>query len=173
MLDKGYVQVYTGNGKGKTTAMLGLALRASGAGLRVYIGQFVKSMAYSEIKAIEQHLPNVRAELYGTGCFLGREAAQEDIDAARSGFQQASEALLSGDYDLVMLDEINIAVFYGLLSPAEVVDLISGKPDHVELILTGRYASEEVMAAADLVSEITEIKHYYTSGVPARDGIER
>ena len=172
-MDKGYVQVYTGNGKGKTTAMLGLALRACGAGLRVYIGQFVKSMTYSEISAIGKYLPDVRTELYGTGCFFGREVTQEDIDMAKDGLQKATEAMLSGAYDLVLLDEIHIAVHYGLLSVEDVVGLIRRKPENVELVLTGRYAAEEVKEAADLVSEVTEVKHYYASGVLARDGIER
>jgi cob(I)alamin adenosyltransferase len=173
MIEKGYVQVYTGDGKGKTTAMLGLALRAAGAGLRVYIGQFIKSMEYSEITALKQYLPMVKTEQYGRGCFISRDASQEDIDAAREGFRKASEAVLSGEYDVVMLDEINIAVDYGMIPVGELIELIRRKPERVELVLTGRGAAREIVAAADLVSEMTEVKHYYAKGVIARDGIER
>ena len=172
-MEKGYVQVYTGNGKGKTTAMLGLTLRACGAGLRVYVGQFIKSMEYSEIKALKEFLPMVKTEQFGTGCFIFREASQEDVDAAREGFNKAMEAMCSGEYDVVMLDEINVAVYYGMISKEEVLELIRKKPEHVELILTGRYAADEIIEAADLVSEVTEVKHYYKQGVMARDGIER
>ena len=172
-MDKGYVQVYTGDGKGKTTAMLGLALRALGAGLKVYIGQFVKSMEYNEITAIRNYLPGIRTELYGTGCFIGREPSETDIDAARNGFQKATEAVHGGEYDIVMLDEINIATHYGLIAVPDVVELIRNKPDSLELILTGRYAAAEVMDAADLVSEMKEVRHYYRKGVIAREGIEK
>jgi len=172
-MEKGYVQVYTGNGKGKTTAMLGIALRASGADLRVYIGQFVKDMEYNEIVAIKKYLPAVEAEQYGTGCIFNREPTANDIEAAKTGFHKAEEAVFSGKYDIVMLDEINCAVSLGLIDVRDVVELIYKKPDYVELVFTGRGAAKEVIEAADLVSDITEIKHYYSSGVMAREGIEK
>ena len=173
MLEKGYVQVYTGNGKGKTTAMMGLTLRATGAGFHVYIGQFLKNMEYSEVKAIKTHLPNVEIEQYGEGCALGRNVTTEDTKAAAKGIEKATQAMLSGKYNIVVLDEINVAVHLGLVNVESVLELISKKPHNVELVLTGRYAAPEVIAAADLVSEMRDIKHYYNAGVMARDGIER
>ena len=173
MLEKGYVQVYTGNGKGKTTAMMGLTLRATGAGLHVYIGQFLKSMEYSEVMAIKTHLPNVKIEQYGEGCAIGRNVTPEDTKAAAKGMEKAMQAMLSGKYSIVVLDEANVAVHLGLLGVESVLELISKKPENVELVLTGRYAAPEVVAAADLVSEMRDIKHYYNAGIMARDGIER
>ena len=172
MLDKGYVQVYTGNGKGKTTAMLGLALRAAGAGLQVYIGQFLKGTEYSEVKAIKTCLPNIEIEQYGEGSAIGRVTPNDVRDSA-IGMEKAMQAMLSGKYSIVALDEINMAVMLGLVSVEAVLDLINKKPRHVELVLTGRYAHSEIIAAADLVSEIRDVKHYYNAGVMARDGIEQ
>jgi cob(I)alamin adenosyltransferase len=172
-MEKAYVQVYTGNGKGKTTAMLGLLLRASGAGLRVYIGQFIKSMEYNEITAIKKYLPDVDVWQYGTGCIFHRNPSEADIEAAENGFRKAVEAVFSGKYDIVMLDEINNAVSLGLIDVREVVDLIRKKPQNVELILTGRNAAAQIIEAADLVTEMAEIKHYYNAGVMAREGIEK
>ena len=172
-MEKGYVHVYTGNGKGKTTAMLGLALRAYGAGLRVYIGQFVKSMEYHEVTAINKFLPGIAIEQYGCGCILEREASEEDKAAAEKGIKKASAAIFSGKYDVVMLDEINVAAHLKLISVSSVLELVRAKPANIELIITGRYAAAEIIEAADLVSEMTEVKHYYTNGVFARDGIER
>ena len=171
-LEKGYVQVYTGNGKGKTTAMLGLALRACGAGLRVYIGQFIKSEAFNEVKALQQ-LPNIDIEQYGAGGLILAGATMDDAQAAAAGMKKATEALLCGKYDMVALDEINMAVLLGLVSVEDVLTLIEKKPHSVELVLTGRFAHPDIVAAADLVSEIRDVKHYYNAGVPARDGIEQ
>lgn len=173
MPEKGYVHVYTGNGKGKTTAMLGLALRASGAGLKVYIGQFVKSMAYSEVKAIEGFLPNVVIEQYGPGCFLKHAPIAKDAEITKQGLEKAIKALLSGDYDIVMLDEINVAIHLGLLDVESVLEMIRQKPKNIELVLTGRYALPQIINSADLVSEINEVKHYYTADVLSREGIDR
>jgi len=174
-MKKGCVQVYTGNGKGKTTAMLGLALRAYGAGLRIYIGQFAKCGEYCEIKAIKKFLPDIVVEQYGEGFALNGEIAESDIKSAKNGLNQVVEAICSGKYDVVMLDEINIAVHIGLLNSDEVLNIIKIKPDGVELVLTGRYAKEEIIAAADLVSEIIEIKHYFNceNNLTAREGIEK
>lgn len=170
-MERGYVQVYTGDGKGKTTAMLGLALRAYGAGLRIYIGQFIKDGDYSEVKAIREYLPGVKLEQYGGGFIFGGPS-RADEDLAAEGFKKAKTAVFSGLYDMVMLDEINVAVHLGLIDVADVVELIKNKPQNVELILTGRDATKEVIDLADLVSEITEVKHYFTKGIMARDGIE-
>jgi len=170
-METGYVQVYTGDGKGKTTALLGLALRAAGAGKRVYIGQFIKKGDFSECKTIESCLPQITLEQYGEG-FVFAAVTAAHMAAAQNGLARAREALFSGEYALVMLDEINVAVDLGLLPVADVLDLIRAKPRNVELVLSGRNAPPALIAAADLVSEIREIKHYYKKGVPAREGIE-
>lgn len=170
---KGYVQVYTGNGKGKTTAAIGMAVRAVGAGLKVFIGQFVKGMYYSELKSLERFYPDLIIKQYGTECFIFRTPKQEDIDVAKKGFEEAKEVIKSGKYDLVILDEINIALYYKLVSLDDVLTLIDQKPENVELVLTGRNAPQEVIDKADLVTEMKEIKHYYAKGVEAREGIEK
>jgi len=174
-MNKGYVQVYTGNGKGKTTCMLGLTLRAVGAGKSVYIGQFMKYEEYSEIKTIKQHLPRVTIEQYGAGeGFIQKNNIQNhDITAARAGYQKALAALTSEQYDIVVIDEINVAVYFELLTEDEVLKLIESKPIETELVLTGRYATEAIIEKADLVTEMKEIKHYYSQNVPARVGIEK
>ncbi len=171
-LKKGYLQVYTGNGKGKTTASLGLGLRAAGAGLKVYMVQFMKGRRYSEIDSLE-NIDNFTISQHGRDEFVSRENPERvDIELAVKGIEKAREAVLSGEFDLVILDEINVAADYGLVSIPEVIDLIKGRPDHVELILTGRYAPEEFIELADLVTEMREVKHFYNQGVEARKGIE-
>lgn len=175
-MQQGYVQLYTGNGKGKTTAMLGLTLRAVGAGLKVYLGQFIKDMQYSEIKAVRDRLPEVCLEQYGTGegIFIGRSPKEADRAAALAGLEKAKQAMCSGNYDLVILDEVNIAVHYKLILAEELLAFLGARPSCVEVVLTGRYAHPDIIAAADLVSEITPVKHYYADqGVTARTGIER
>ena len=173
-MGKGYIHVYTGNGKGKTTAMLGLALRAAGAGLKTYIGQFIKSGEYSEVKAIRRFLPDLTLEQYGTGrAFAAAKATEPEIAAAKDGLAKAARALCSDSYDVIMLDEINVAVHLGLIPVGDALDLIRRKPPHVELVLTGRDAAPEIIEAADLVSDIAETKHYYNSGVAGRLGIEK
>jgi cob(I)alamin adenosyltransferase len=171
-MDKGYIQVYTGNGKGKTTAALGLALRAVCSGKKVYMGQFVKSMKYNEANA-GQYLPGFQIEQFGAGCFFDREPNKKDIEAAERGLEKIKEVLKRGEYDVVILDEINIAIHYNLLSSKAVIEVIKTKKENVEVILTGRYATDMIIEEADLVTEMKEIKHYYTKGVQARDGIER
>jgi len=170
---KGYVQVYTGDGKGKTTAAFGLALRAVGAGLKVFIAQFVKNMVYSEIKAIERLGNAVMLKQYGQGDFLYREPDERDRRSARDGLAEVTEVMLGGRFDVIILDEINIATYFHLLSVDDVLALLKAKPDQVELVLTGREADTRIMEAADLVTEMKEIKHYYQKGVQARIGIER
>ena len=170
---KGYTHVYTGDGKGKTTAMLGLALRAAGAGLKVYIGQFVKNGEYSEVKALRMFLPCVALEQYGAGWVSAGGADERHKAAARRGLDRAAQAIHSGAYDVVMLDEINVAVQCGLVPAGDVVGLIRHKPPNVELVLTGRGAPPEIIEEADLVSMISAAKHYYGEGVMAREGIEK
>ena len=169
---KGYVQVYTGDGKGKTTAALGLALRAAGAGLNVYIAQFVKGMKYSELNMISK-LQNISLKQYGRDCFIYQEPDDEDIKVARDGLKEAKEKMLSGEYQMIVLDEANIATYYNLFSVDDLLDFVREKPAEVELVITGRRADPRIIEAADLVTEMKEIKHYYQDGVEAREGIEK
>ena len=171
-MEQGYTQIYTGNGKGKTTAALGLCLRAAGAGLRVYFGQFMKTAHTSEAKALSAFAAQICHETYGTGDELARVTPNADKAAAQQGLEKARAALLGGAYDLVVLDEINVAQHLGYISEAAVLALISEKPRATELVLTGRSASQAVLDAADLVTEMCEVKHYYHAGVFARKGIE-
>ena len=169
---KGYIQIYTGDGKGKTTAAIGLSVRAVGAGKKVFFAQFVKGQIYSEVKAILQYLPNIIIKQYGLDCFIYHKPKQEDIDAAREGFEEVSEIVLSGKYDVVVLDEANIAIYYQLFSVEELIEVLKRKPEQTEIIITGRNAPVELIEFADLVTEMKEIKHYYTQGIQARVGVE-
>lgn len=170
--NKGYIQVYTGNGKGKTTAAFGLALRAIGSGKKVFIGQFIKRKDYGEVISTKQFLKDITVRQYGKDCFIFNEPTIEDINAAYIGLREVKSIINSSEYDLVILDEVNIALYYNLISLNEILDLIEKKPKHVELLLTGRYAPEKLIEAADLVTEMKEIKHYYSNGIKARKGID-
>lgn len=170
---KGYVQVYTGNGKGKSTAAFGLAMRAVGAGKKIFIGQFLKSKHYSELDSIGKMTDVVTMLQFGMGCFIFEKPKQEDTDAARAGLQKAKEAILSNEYDVVILDEANIAVHYNLFTVNELIEVIKLRNPSCEVIVTGRYAKQELIDFADLVTEMREIKHYYQQGVEARVGIEK
>jgi cob(I)alamin adenosyltransferase len=170
---KGYIQVYTGNGKGKTTAALGLAVRAAGAGLRIFIGQFVKKMKCSEHTLLAELSNRITVKQYGKGLIMGRKPSFADIKAAQAGYVEVKSILVSGEYDIVILDEANVATHLGLIPVQDLLDLMAIKPRNVELVITGRYADEKVMDAADLVTEMREIRHYHTQGVGARRGIEK
>lgn len=170
MKDKGYVQVYTGNGKGKTTCALGLCLRAVCAGYSVFFGQFLKGRDYSELKAVD-FLPNFTIRQYGSEKFIFNSPSDEDILLAKNAIDDIKKEI--SNYDVVVLDEINIALHKNLISLQDVLDIINLKPENTELVLTGRYAHEKIIQCADLVSNIDEIKHYYTKGVNARIGIEK
>ena len=170
-MKKGYVHIYTGNGKGKTTAALGLSLRAVCAGKKVFFGQFVKGMEYSELNSMN-FLPNFEMEQFGRDCFIFNSLTHEDIELARRGLKKCREILKSGEYDLVVLDELNIAIYYNLFTSQEAIDMIKERAPHVEVIITGRYAEKDMIELADLVTEMKEVKHYYTKGVGARKGIE-
>ncbi|MCK4677235.1 MAG: cob(I)yrinic acid a,c-diamide adenosyltransferase [Bacteroidales bacterium] len=169
---KGYIQVYTGNGKGKTTAAFGLALRAVGAGMKVFIGQFVKGKSYNENIAIARHLKNITVKQYGLGCFIVNTPTDDDIKAAGKGLDEMRKIIQKGKYDLVIMDEVNIALYYKLIDIKDLLEIIKNKPEHVELVLTGRYVPQELIDKADLVTEMKEIKHYYRKGIEARKGIE-
>jgi len=169
---KGYVQVYTGDGKGKTTAALGLSLRAAGANLKVFIAQFVKGMEYSELEAVKRYSDLITLKQYGRDAFIHGKPTKEDFDAAGKGFDELKDVILSGKYSLVIIDEANIAIYYKLFSAEDLISLIDEKPEHVEIVITGRKADPKIIERADLVTEMKEIKHYYTNGVKARKGIE-
>jgi cob(I)alamin adenosyltransferase len=172
-LERGLVQVYTGDGKGKTSAALGLAIRALGRGLRVYIIQFIKGgFDYGELQSIKD-LSNLKLAAFGRGKFITEEPPlEEDIELARKAFAFAEEVVASGRYDIVVLDEVNVALHLKLLETRKLIELFKGKPKHVELVLTGRYAPPEIIEAADLVTEMKEIKHPFSKGMPPRKGIE-
>ncbi len=172
-MKKGYIQVYTGNGKGKTTASLGLCLRAAGAGLKVYIAQFIKHGDYSEIKALERFSDLITVKQYGLGRFIKGKPTQADVETAQDGLKEARKALASGDYDVVVLEEGNVAVTCELFTVDDLLDAAAQRPDTTELIITGRGANDKIIEAADLVTEMKEIKHYYQKGVQARVGIEK
>ncbi len=165
------IQVYTGNGKGKTTAAMGLALRAAGAGFNVYIAQFAKGHLCSEHKALKK-LKNIKVEQFGRDCFIGHKPVQADIVLAHQGLERAKKIIAGKKYRLIILDEINIALKLRLVPLKEVLDLIKHTPDGIELVLTGRYAPSQLIRSADLVSRIEEVKHYYKRGFRARKGIE-
>ena len=172
-LEKGLVQVYTGNGKGKTTAAFGLALRAIGRGLKVYIIQFIKGgFDYGELYIVDK-LPNLTLKAFGTGKFVTEKPpGKADVELAEEAFALAEEVVKSGEYDIVILDEINVALNLKLIQIEKVLELIKNKPKHVELVLTGRYAPNEIIEAADLVTEMKEVKHPFNKGFQARKGIE-
>ena len=168
----GYIQVYTGNGKGKTTASIGLAVRAAGAGFKVAIVQFLKQGDYSEIKALKQ-LATISVEQFGLGRFVRGKPSDADKSAGKKGYQRLKALLETGAHDLVIAEEANVAVTCGLFSEEDLLHLMELKPPHVELVITGRGATQSIMDKADLVTEMTEIKHYFKKGVPARVGIEK
>ena len=172
-LKKSYTQLYYGTGKGKTTAAIGLAVRAAGCNFKVFIAQFIKGLVYSEIKCLEKLSDNITLKQYGRVCFIKKEPTQKDIEAAKKGLKEVKDIIMSGKYDLVVLDEIGVSEYFGLLTTGEILDLINSKPSNVELVLTGRKASQALIDAADLVTEMREIKHYYNQGVIARKGIEK
>lgn len=173
MTEKGYIQIYTGNGKGKTTAALGLIFRALGAGFNIFIGQFLKGMKYSELKTFEKFSSQIEIHQFGSGCFVFGKPTEDDIKKATEGFELCYNKLISDKFDVVVLDEINVALSIGLISLEKVLKLMADKPEHVELIMTGRNAMPDVIEKADLVTEMREIKHYYKEGVEARVGIEK
>ncbi|MDI6847356.1 MAG: cob(I)yrinic acid a,c-diamide adenosyltransferase [Candidatus Bathyarchaeia archaeon] len=172
-MERGIVQVYTGNGKGKTSAAFGLALRAIGRGLKVYVIQFIKGgFDYGELYIVDK-LPNLTLKAFGRGRFVTEKPPErEDIEFAEKAMALAEEVVKSDEYDIVVLDEINVALNLKLIKIERVLELIRNKPKHVELILTGRYAPDKIIEAADLVTEMREVKHPYNKGFQARKGIE-
>jgi cob(I)alamin adenosyltransferase len=170
---RGYTQVYTGNGKGKTTAAIGLAIRAAGAGLKVYIAQFIKMGDYSEIKALRRFSDLITVEQFGLGRFTDGKPMREDIAAAQKGLERVKSIMASEEYNVIILEEANVAAKYGLIRVQDLLGLIINKPRDLELVITGRHASSRVIENADLVTEMKPVKHYFEKGVLARVGIEK
>jgi len=170
---RGYVQVYTGNGKGKTTAALGLALRAAGAGLKVFIAQFIKGSPCSELEALRRFSDVITVKQFGRGCFIRGKPSPADAEAARKGLSEVRAIVSSSEYQVVILDEANVATHLGLISVKELLAVIDAKPEDVELVITGRNADPRVIERADLVTDMVDVKHYYEKGVEARTGIEK
>ncbi|MDG6218025.1 MAG: cob(I)yrinic acid a,c-diamide adenosyltransferase [Candidatus Thermoplasmatota archaeon] len=168
----GLIHIYTGTGKGKTTAALGLGLRASGAGYKVHMIQFMKGRRYSEIDALE-HQSHFSVSQHGRDDFVNKENPEQiDIDMAQEGFKYAKKIINNNKYDMIILDEINVAVDFNLIKLDEILRTMDEKPAHLELIFTGRYAHPEVIRKADLVTEMLEIKHPYQKGIKSRKGID-
>jgi len=171
-LEKGYIHVYTGNGKGKTTSAIGLGIRASGAGYKVYMLQFMKGRKYSELVTIDK-IKNFSYSQHGRDEFVNKKNPEQiDIDLAKEGFDHAKKLVKSEKYDMIILDEINVAVDFNLIKLKDVLDLVETKPKGLELVLTGRYANKEFVKIADYVTEMLEIKHPYQQGVQARRGCD-
>ena len=173
-MEKGLIQVYTGNGKGKTTAALGLAFRAVGHGLKVLVIQFMKgNIHYGEFVFHKKLSPYLTIKQMGRETFVSKTNPDPvDIKLVQDGFAVAKKAIVGKEYDIIILDEINVAIDYGLIPITDLLHVLDTKPTGVELILTGRDARPEVMDRADLVTEMVERKHYFKSGISARRGIE-
>jgi cob(I)alamin adenosyltransferase len=170
---KGYVQVYTGDGKGKTTAALGLSIRAAGAGLKTYIAQFIKMGDYSEVKSLERFSDLITVEQFGYGRFRQDPPPPEDIEAARKGLKRVKAVMEEGKHDMVILEEATVAVKRKLFDVEDILEIIDTKPNHIELVITGRNADQRIIERADLVTEMKKIKHYFQQGIGARKGIEK
>jgi len=173
-LDMGFIQIYTGNGKGKTTAAIGQAVRAAGFGLKSYIVQFMKEFPYNEQNSLIHLSEWITIEQFAGDDFVYKKQlpGKKEIDKARRGLAAAKAKMLSGRYDLIILDEVCVSIYFRLFSDEEILTFMKQKPENVELILTGRYCPDNLMDKADLVTEMKEIKHYYQEGITARKGIE-
>jgi cob(I)alamin adenosyltransferase len=169
----GFLHIYTGNGKGKTTAALGLALRAAGAGKRVLLAQFLKKADCSEHKALERFRDRIKVCCFGTGEFVKREVRPDQIRQAKNGLEEISLLLMQEHFDCVILDEIIAALAFGVISIEELLDFIGRRPPDSEMVLTGRGAPQRLIDIADLVTEMVEVKHYFHRGIAAREGIEK
>jgi len=173
-LKQGYIQVYTGNGKGKSTAAIGLAVRAAGAGLTSYIIQFMKEYPYSELNTLKKLDQWITIEQVGNDSFVYKKELPSDreIQKALNALKKVEDLMVNKSFDLIILDEVLVTVYFKLLTTEEIVSVIHKKPAELELILTGRYCPEEIIELADLVTEMKEVKHYYTKGILSRKGIE-
>ena len=172
-MTQGYVHVYTGDGKGKTTAAIGLAVRAAGSGLRVFIAQFMKLGDYSEIEGLRPLADRITVEQFGTGRFVRGAPDAAELAAARTGLERVRAVLAAGAHDLVVLDEANVAAAVGVIPTAELLALLDLRPEGTEVVLTGRSAPAELLERADLITEMRAVRHYFQAGVAARKGIEK
>ncbi len=171
-MQKGYVHVYTGNGKGKTTSAIGLGIRAAGAGLKVHMLQFMKGRKYSELNTLDT-LKNFTYSQHGRDEFVNKDRPEKiDIDMAQEGLKYAKKLIKSNKYDMIILDEINVAVDFKLIALEDLLRLIQEKPEKLELVLTGRYVNPKIVESADYVTEMLEIMHPYKKGVQARKGFD-
>ncbi len=172
-LDKGYIHIYTGNGKGKTSAALGIAIRAAGAGLKTYFAQIMKSYMYSEL-LILKNISQIKIVQFCDDNFViqKRKPNSGELKAAQYAMKKIIDVMLSNEYDLIVMDEALVSVYFGLITNDDLLEIINAKPHNTELILTGRYADESIIERADIVTEMQEIKHYYTKGVLSRKGID-
>jgi len=173
-LQQGFIQVYTGNGKGKTTAAIGQAVRAAGYGLKTYFVMFMKEFPYNEVKSLKNLKDFITLVQVGKDDFVYKKVPPSETEklAIKKALYETKNKMLSGEYDLIVLDEIFVSIFFGLIDKEEVISFICSKPENVELILTGRYCPKEIINKADLVTEMKEVKHYYEKGVLSRRGIE-
>jgi len=173
-LQQGFVQIYTGNGKGKSTAAIGQAVRAAGFGLKTYIAQFMKEFPYNELNSLKHLSEWITIEQFGGDEFVYKKElpGKDELARAKKGLQTATDKMFSGNYDLIILDESIVAIYFKLIKKIDLIEIINKKPANVELILTGRYCPEELIELADLVTEMKEIKHYYQKGIKSRRGIE-
>lgn len=173
-LKQGFIQIYTGNGKGKSTAAIGQAVRAAGFGLKTYIAQFMKEYPYNELNSLKHLSEWITIEQFCGDDFVYKKElpGKDEIDKARRGLAKAKSKMLSGKFDMIILDEVCVSIYFGLFSDEEILTFMKQKPEKVELILTGRYCPDNLLEKADLVTEMKEIKHYYQAGVKSRRGIE-
>ena len=173
-LEKGFVQIYTGNGKGKSTAAIGQAVRAAGFGLKTYIAQFMKEYPYNELISLKNLSEWISIEQFGGDEFVYKKElpGQVELDKAKKGLQTAKEKMLSGEFELIILDEAIVAIYFKLIESKDLIEIINAKPENVEMILTGRYCPKELIELADLVTDMKEVKHYYEKGIISRRGIE-
>ena len=171
-MKKGFVQVYTGDGKGKSTAAFGLALRAAGAGLKVFIAQFLKQGRYAEVDALERFSDLITVKQYGGHSFIRGAPTEEDRRFAELGLDEVRAVLASGEYRVVILDEGNVLTHLRVVPVEDLLGLMDLKPEDVELVITGRNADPRILDRADLVTEMRDVKHYYAEGVAPRRGIE-
>lgn len=173
-LDKGFIQIYTGNGKGKTTAAIGQAVRAAGEGYRSLVIQFMKEFPYSELKSLENLKEFIEVEQYTGDEFVYKKELPDEHEKAKAqlGLIRAEEEFAKNNFDIIVLDEVIVSIYFKLIKTKDVVELIEKKPSNKELILTGRYCPQELVDIADLVTEMKEVKHYYTEGITSRKGFE-
>jgi cob(I)alamin adenosyltransferase len=171
ILTKGYIQIYTGDGKGKSTAAFGVAARMAGRGGRVFIGRFMKGLTSGEFMSCNA-IPGIEYEDFGSEEYIVGTPSDRDFSSAEHGLRRVGDALESNEYDMVVMDEVNDALLFGLLTLDDVMEVVAKRPEHTELIITGRGAPKRLIDMADLVTEMRAVKHYFDEGVMARPGVE-